>query len=252
MSYCTDLNLEFSRVNNSHLFSVRNILERVPCPVRILWWGEKVNFMISRVPTGKCGNLFFSFHVSRNLTAISAVAHLSTRDLPSGTHTLHHVAFTCGLRNVLKWVLFGAKIFSFGGGCCGATVPLEGALLWAAATCECSSLLSMCIPVALRLMLQTLFWEIHITVPSTAPLILYPVTWFIITNIYTFLSMISNYRFLPSYWSTLFFRDLLISQTIGELLYSLNISFNVCFVVVVFVVVDHFFWGGGARGIYLL
>lgn len=116
MSYCTDLNLEFSRVNNSHLFSVRNILERVPCPVRILWWGEKVNFMISRVPTGKCGNLFFSFHVSRNLTAISAVAHLSTRDLPSGTHTLHHVAFTCGLRNVLKWVLFGAKIFSFGGG----------------------------------------------------------------------------------------------------------------------------------------
>lgn len=122
MSYCTDLNLEFSRVNNSHLFSVRNILERVPCPVRILWWGEKVNFMISRVPTGKCGNLFFSFHVSRNLTAISAVAHLSTRDLPSGTHTLHHVAFTCGLRNVLKWVLFGAKIFSFGGG--GVVEPL--------------------------------------------------------------------------------------------------------------------------------
>lgn len=67
MSSCIDLNLEFSRVNNSHLFSVRNILDCIAvsypeyCGNWIRGRGEKVKTFTPVVPTKKT-KISFSYH----------------------------------------------------------------------------------------------------------------------------------------------------------------------------------------------
>lgn len=114
------------------------------------WWAWKVNTFTPVVPKRKRRNLFSFFFSSR----VPPWRIFSIRDVLSGTYALLSRVDSKMFRNCFIW---SKRLFVS-----GATVPLEGALLWAAVTSERSSLLSIYIQVALRLRLQTLHFEKYI------------------------------------------------------------------------------------------